>query len=82
MHIAERHVLHMTLTRIRFNPSSVTRVDSGDVFEEDVIDVFGDVCWVAHAANAHGAAFVASHILDVNVAAVAFDGYTVLDHPS
>jgi hypothetical protein len=51
-----------------------------DVLEQYVVDVIRDVGWVAQGANTHGTGFVARHILDMYVAAVAFDGDTVLRH--
>ena len=43
------------MSGVCFDPGGVAGVDGGDVFEEDVVDVFGDVGGVAHAADAHGA---------------------------
>jgi hypothetical protein len=51
-----------------------------DVLEQNVFDVIRDIGRVAQGADAHGTTFVTCNILNINVAAVAFDGDTVLRH--
>jgi hypothetical protein len=51
-------------------------VDGGEVFEEDVVDVVDRV--VSQRTDAGSPGLVAGYVLDVDVAAIAFDGYAVL----
>lgn len=78
VYVAECDVTHVTLSRICLDPGGVGGVDCFDVLKDDVFDVFWDVGGITHGANAHGTGFVAGHVFDVDVGAVAFDGYAVL----
>ena len=76
--VTECDVADVPLTRVRLDPGSVRGVDSCDVFKKDVVDVFGDAGRVSHRAYAHCSALVAGDVLDMDVAAIAFDGDTIL----
>jgi hypothetical protein len=53
-------------------------MDCSDVFENYVVDGLGDVGGVAHGSNHHGAGLIAGCVFDIDVLAVAFDRYTIL----
>ena len=76
--VAKGDVTNVALPRICLDPSCVGRMDSGNVFEEHIIDIFRDIGRVAHTADTHRAGFVAGDVLDVDITTVAFDGYAVL----
>jgi len=76
--VAERDVLDMSLAWVSLDPGSIRRMDRGDVFKKDVVDVVRGAGGVAQRTDAHCAAFVTGHVFDVDVAAVTFDGYTVI----
>lgn len=53
--VAECHIPDVSLAWVRLNPCSVGTVQGLDIFEDDVFDCLGDVGWVAHGSDDHGA---------------------------
>ena len=74
--VAESNITDVPLTRVGFDPGSVRRVDGCEVFKENVVDVVDRV--VTEGPDAGGTGFVTGYIFDIDVAAVAFNGYAVL----
>lgn len=69
--VAERHVAHVALPRVRLDPGGVAGVDAADVLVEDVVDEVDRV--VTEGADYCAPGFVAGDVVDVDVAAITFD---------
>lgn len=76
MEVTEGYVADVALTGVRLDPGRVGRMDSGEVFEKNVVDVVDSI--VTKATYTGCARLVTGYIFNVDVGRVALDRYTVL----
>lgn len=76
--IPEGYISDVASSWISLDPCRIRGVMAVNILEDDVLDVFRRRRRIAHATNNHASRLVTRHVISMDVAGVALNGYTVL----